>query len=63
MPAEASLAANALPIGLAQSVRLNRAVARDELIRWSDVDIELTSQAVTIRREMEAAFFPLEGRG
>jgi len=43
---------------LAHRVRLKHAVARDEKIRWSDVDIDLTSQAVTIRREMEAAFAP-----
>ena len=60
MPAAASLAADGLPIGLAHQVRLKRAVARDEKIRWSDVDIDLTSQAVTIRREMEAAFAPSE---
>ena len=58
MPAAASLAAGALPIGLAHGVRLKRAVRRDEKIRWSDVDIDLTSQAVTIRQEMEAAFAP-----
>ena len=34
-------------IGLAHRVRLKHAVARDEKIRWSDVDIDLTSQAVT----------------
>ena len=58
MPAAASLAANGLPIGLAHRVRLKHAVARDEKIRWSDVDIDLTSQAVKIRREMEATFVP-----
>ena len=56
MPAAASLAADGLPIGLAHGVKLKRDIARDEKIRWSDVDIDLTSQAATIRREMEAAF-------
>jgi len=56
MPAAASLAADGLPIGLAQGVRLKRDLARDEKIRWSDVEIDLTAQAVTIRRQMEAEF-------
>ena len=58
MPAAASLAADGLPIGLAHGVTLKRDIAQDEKIRWSDVDIDLTAQAVTIRREMEAAFAP-----
>ena len=58
MPAAASLAADGLPIGLAHGVTLKRDIAQDEKIRWSDVDIDLTAQAVTIRQEMEAAFAP-----
>ena len=61
MPAAASLAADGLPIGLAHGVRLMRDIAQDEKIRWSDVDIDLTSQAVRIRREMETFFTPLGG--
>ena len=57
----ASLAENGLPTGLAHRVRLKRAVARDEKFRWSDVDIDLTSQGGTIRREIEATFAPPEG--
>jgi len=60
MPAAASLEADGLPIGLAHGVKLKRDIAQDKKIRWSDVDIDLTSQAVTIRREMETIFAPSE---
>ena len=61
MPAEASLAGDGLPIGLAHGVKLRHDVAQDGKIRWFDVDIDLTSEAVKIRREMEAAFTPTSG--
>lgn len=56
MPGAASLAAGGLPIGLAHHVKLKNPVAKDQPVRWSDVDIDETSQAVRIRREMEAMF-------
>jgi predicted homoserine dehydrogenase-like protein len=58
MPASASLAAGGLPIGLAHNVALKHDIAQDEILRWADVDIDLTAEAVTIRREMEAQFAP-----
>ncbi len=58
MPADASLAAGALPIGLAHRVPLRRALLRDEVVRWSDVTIDDAGLAVRTRREMEAAFAP-----
>jgi len=54
MPARASLAAGALPIGLAKDVRLIRNVAKGEIVRMSDVALDETSQAFAIRREAEA---------
>ncbi|MBT3170451.1 MAG: flagellar biosynthesis protein FlgA [Rhodospirillaceae bacterium] len=60
-PAEASLAGDGLPIGLAHGVKLRHDIAQDDKIRWSDVDIDLTSEAVKIRREMETAFTPTSG--
>ena len=60
MPAAASIATDALPIGLAHGVTLKRDMARDEIIRWGDVNIDLTTQAVTIRREMEVQFAPTQ---
>ena len=53
MRAEDSLAAGALPIGLAHKVRLVRPVAAGDVVRWDDVAIEET-EAVRIRRAMEA---------
>jgi predicted homoserine dehydrogenase-like protein len=53
MRAEDSLAAGALPIGLAHKVRLVRPVAAGQVVRWDDVAIEET-EAVRIRRAMEA---------
>ena len=56
MPGAASLAAGGLPIGLAHHVKLKNPVAKDQPVRWSDVDIDETSQSVRVRREMEAMF-------
>jgi predicted homoserine dehydrogenase-like protein len=56
MPAEDSLACGGLPIGLAHNVTLKSPVAKDQPVTWANVDIDATSQAVQIRREMEAMF-------
>lgn len=56
MPAEASLAAGGLPIGLAHGVKLKGAVAKDQPVSWADVEIDAGQQAVQVRREMEAMF-------
>ncbi|NKB48338.1 MAG: flagellar biosynthesis protein FlgA [Alphaproteobacteria bacterium] len=56
MPAEDSLACGGLPIGLAHGVNLKSAVAKDQPVTWAHVDIDATSQAVQIRREMESMF-------
>jgi predicted homoserine dehydrogenase-like protein len=56
MPAEASLSAGALPIGLAHRVKLKNDIAHGGLVRWSDVDYDTTSDAVRTRKAMEAAF-------
>jgi predicted homoserine dehydrogenase-like protein len=51
IPAQRSLALDALPIGLSKDVRLTRAIPAGEIIRTSDVALDLTSQAVELRRE------------
>ncbi len=56
IPAERSLAEGLLPLGLAHEVRLKRAVAEGECLRWSDVTCDENDLAVKVRREMEAAF-------
>jgi predicted homoserine dehydrogenase-like protein len=53
MPAESSMALRALPVGLAQGVSLRNAVAKGEVVRWSDVTIDETQEPVRLRREME----------
>ena len=56
MPADDSLACGGLPIGLAHDVTLKTAVAKDQPVTWANVDIDASSQAVQVRREMEAMF-------
>jgi predicted homoserine dehydrogenase-like protein len=53
--AAASLAEAGLPLGLAHKVRLRRAVAAGQPVRWDDVDIDEGQPAVAFRREMERA--------
>jgi predicted homoserine dehydrogenase-like protein len=53
MLAEDSTALGALPIGLAQGVSLRNAVAKGEMVKWSDVTIDESQEPVRLRREME----------
>jgi len=55
MPAAASLAAGALPIGLAHRIRLLRPVPEGEVVTWNDVE-QMTGSAAEARRQMEGAF-------
>lgn len=54
-PARKSVAVGYLPLGLAQNVRLLNTVAAGQPVRWQDVEIDTTTAAVRLRREMEAA--------
>jgi predicted homoserine dehydrogenase-like protein len=56
MPAAGSLAAGALPIGLAHRVKLLHDVAHGEVVRWSDVEIDAADETIRTRRAMEAKF-------
>ncbi|MBI5264055.1 MAG: Gfo/Idh/MocA family oxidoreductase [Bradyrhizobium sp.] len=56
MPAQASVTAGALPIGLAHRVKLTSDVARGAVVRWNDVAIDANDETVKVRRAMEAAF-------
>jgi len=58
LPAADSLALGGLPIGLAHGVRLKNAIAVGQFIRWTDVEMDETSEPLRVRREMEAAFRP-----
>jgi predicted homoserine dehydrogenase-like protein len=53
IPAARSLALNALPIGLAHHVKLKRDIATGEFLSAADLELDDSSQAVRIRREME----------
>jgi predicted homoserine dehydrogenase-like protein len=56
MPAAASLAAGALPIGLAHRVKLKNDIAHGAVVRWSDVEIDAADETIKTRRVMEAKF-------
>jgi len=56
MPAAASLAAGALPIGLAHRVKLKNDVAHGEVVRWSDVEVDASNDTIKTRKAMEAMF-------
>ena len=56
MSAKDSAAKGALPIGLAHKVKLRRDIPEGQTVCWSDVDYDDSSEAVKIRREMEATF-------
>jgi predicted homoserine dehydrogenase-like protein len=58
MTAADSAAKKALPIGLAHKVKLKRDIAEGQTVSWEDVDYDATSDAVKLRREMEAGFHP-----
>jgi predicted homoserine dehydrogenase-like protein len=56
MPAADSLGLGALPLGLAHQAKLLSPVKAGDPVRWSDVSIDASSDAVRLRREMEAGF-------
>jgi predicted homoserine dehydrogenase-like protein len=56
MPAEASLKADALPIGLAHKVRLKNNIEHGAVVRWSDVEVDAGDDTIKARRAMEAQF-------
>jgi len=58
IPATKSLAARALPIGLAHNVKLKRSVAKDTVVSVDDVELDRDLDVVNLRREMERAGAP-----
>ena len=60
LPAQASMAIGALPLGLAHGVKLKRSIAAGETVLWSDVQYDRTATAVVFRREMEQFFTSIE---
>jgi predicted homoserine dehydrogenase-like protein len=56
MPAQASLDIGVLPLGLAHNVKLIRPVVRGQPVRWSDVIVDSSSDAVRIRKDLETRY-------
>jgi len=56
MTAEDSLAIEGLPIGLAHGFVLKNDIKQGQGLSWSDIEYSEKSQAVQVRREMEALF-------
>ncbi|MFL9925737.1 SAF domain-containing protein [Herbaspirillum lusitanum] len=56
MPAAASLNHEALPIGLAHNIVLQRPVPAGQTVSWADVAIDASRESIRVRREMEALF-------
>lgn len=56
MPAEASMKIEGLPVGLAHGLVLKNDIKQGQGLSWQDVEYSEKSQAVTVRREMEAMF-------
>ena len=61
--AKASLAAGALPIGLAHRVKLKNDVAHGAVVRWSDVEFDAGNETIKTRKAMEAAFGGTKAEG
>jgi predicted homoserine dehydrogenase-like protein len=55
-PAEMSLGAGYLPLGLAHNAKLKRDIAEGQCLKWEDVEYDKNDNAVKVRREMEAVF-------
>jgi len=53
IPATRSLALRALPIGLAGNVRVKRAVAKDTIVSFDDVEITNDLDVLALRQDME----------
>ncbi len=58
MPAADSLTLGGLPIGLAHGAEIKTSVRAGEPVRWADVKLDETAEAVRIRHEMETSFHP-----
>ncbi len=58
MPADRSLARRAVPIGLAQNIKLKQPVKQGTVVTWDDVERDAKDPAYLFRREMETLFAP-----
>ena len=52
-PAKASVQMRALPLGLTGGAKITRAVARDQILTYDDVELDETLTALHLRRALE----------
>ena len=60
IPASRSLQLRALPMGLAQNVKLKRPIKKDQVVSYDDVELVHDRDVVDMRREMEDGFSPAQ---
>ncbi|MGV1945575.1 MULTISPECIES: NAD(P)H-dependent oxidoreductase [unclassified Agrobacterium] len=58
IPATRSLDIKALPIGLAHNVKLKRAIRKDQIVSFDDVELVSDLEVVKLRQDMENQFRP-----
>jgi len=58
LPVERSLELGAVPLGLAHDVRLKRAVPANTVVTWNDVEIDTSTRAFELRKQLEAGRAP-----
>ena len=58
LPANKSMQMGGLPLGLAHGIKVLRPVAKGQSLSWADVDIDTTTPAYRIRKEMESLIVP-----
>jgi len=58
IPATRSLDIKALPIGLAHNVKLKRAIKKDQIVSFDDVELVSDLDVVKLRQDMENQFRP-----
>ncbi len=56
LPAERSLELGGVPLGLAHGVKLLRPVKKGQSLSWDDVDMDVSTPAYKLRREMESMY-------
>ena len=62
IPATRSLELRALPMGLAQNVKLKRAIRKDQIVSYDDVELVNDRDVVALRQEMEDRFRPAKAK-
>ncbi|NYT86036.1 NAD(P)H-dependent oxidoreductase [Pollutimonas harenae] len=58
LPAQKSVSIGGLPLGLAHGIKVLCPVAKGQSLSWSDVDIDTSTPAYRIRKEMESLIPP-----